>query len=259
MAVKISDLPIITTATDDDYLPMVDPTSGQTRRILKSDLLKELRLGTDLALGAVKADKADFSVADSTARLAIASPFEGLTCYQKDVDANFIYDGSAWRRQAQWEELGRTTLGVAGDTISITPIAARKYLQVRFHTVSTGGTQSPAIRFNNDSGANYAFAYTLNFGTIATTVSNTNLGVTSSVLQGTQFGQFEITNFTSQRKLIQGQTLDDNNAGPASTCNSIQLTGKWDNTAAQITRIDITNGGAGDFAIGSQMVILGKD
>jgi len=258
MAVKISDLPIITTATDDDYYPMVDPGSGQTRRITKADLLKELRLGTDLAAQAVKANKADFSVADQTARDAF-TPFDGLMVYRKDIDAIEIYDGTAWRRQAQWEELGRTTLGVAGDTISITPIAARKYLQVRFHTVSTGGTQSPTIRFNNDSGANYAFAYTLNFGTIATTVSNTNLGVTSSVSQGTQFGQFEITNFTSQRKLIQGQTIDDNNAGPASTCNSIQMTGKWDNTAAQITRIDITNAGAGDFAIGSQMIILGRD
>lgn len=256
---RISSLATLATADATDVLPMVDVSATTTKKITKAAFLTDVYDGSGFNIGAIKANKADFSVADATARLALASPFEGLICYQKDVDAEYIYDGSAWRRQAQWEELGRTTLGVAGDTISITPIAARKYLQVRFHTVSTGGTQSPTIRFNNDSGANYAFAYTLNFGTIATTVSNTNLGVTSSVSQGTQFGQFEITNFTSQRKLIQGQTLDDNNAGPASTCNSIQLTGKWDNTAAQITRIDITNAGAGDFAIGSQMIILGRD
>jgi len=256
---RISAYTALPSADGGDTLPILDVSATTTKKITKTAFLSDLIDGSLLSIGAVKANKADFSVADATARLALSSPFEGLTCYQKDVDAEYIYDGTAWRRQAQWEELGRTTLGVAGDTISITPIAARKYLQVRFHTVSTGGTQSPTIRFNNDSGANYAFAYTLNFGTIATTVSNTNLGVTSSVSQGTQFGQYEITNFTSQRKLIQGQTLDDNNAGPASTCNSIQMTGKWDNTAAQITRIDITNGGAGDFAIGSQMIILGRD
>ncbi len=256
---KISAYTDLNPVDNADVIVVNDVSATITKKATKANFLADIKDGTGINNQAIKPKHMDFGVVDATARLALASPFEGLTCYQKDVDAEYIYDGTAWRRQAQWEELGRTTLGVAGDTISITPIAARKYLQVRFHTVSTGGTQSPTIRFNNDSGANYAFAYTLNFGTIATTVSNTNLGVTSSVSQGTQFGQFEITNFTSQRKLIQGQTLDDNNAGPASTCNSIQLTGKWDNTAAQITRIDITNAGAGDFAIGSQMIILGRD
>lgn len=256
---KISAYTDLNPVDNADVIVVNDVSATITKKATKANFLADIKDGTGINNQAIKPKHMDFGVVDATARLALASPFEGMTCYQEDVDATYIYDGTAWRRQAQWEELGRTTLGVAGDTISITPIAARKYLQVRFHTVSTGGTQSPTIRFNNDSGANYAFAYTLNFGTIATTVSNTNLGVTSSVSQGTQFGQFEITNFTSQRKLIQGQTLDDNNAGPASTCNSIQLTGKWDNTAAQITRIDIINAGAGDFAIGSQMIILGRD
>lgn len=177
--------------------------------------------------------------------------------FNTQVGANF---SSGTTSTVWWEELGRTTLGSAGDTISITPIAARKFLKVIFHVFSTGGTIQPVLRFNNDSATNYAQIYAVNLATAsAPLVSQTGLAINSALAQGTQFGQYEITNFTAQRKLVQGLTLDDNNAAATSSCNSSHVTGKWDNTSAQITRIDLINAGAGDFAIGSVMTVLGHD
>lgn len=261
MAVKISDLPIITTATDDDYLPMVDPSSGQTRRILKSDLLKELRLGTDLALGAVKADKADFSVADSTARLAIASPFEGLTCYQKDVDANFIYDGSAWRRQAQWEELGRHTLTTTGSTLSVASFAARKYLRIIINATFPTGTVAPFLRFNNDSANNYAYAYSFSNTAEAVTLSTTGYAIqpASAAEQYGFFADIEFTNRSGQFKIVKSCTVDAFGTDASTSVNFSDIRGKYVGTG-QVTRADcIIISGAGLYASGSEMIILGKD
>ncbi len=259
MAVKISDLPIITTATDDDYLPMVDPSSGQTRRILKSDLLKELRSGADLDIGAVKANKADFSVADATARLALASPFEGLKCYQKDVDAEYIYDGSTWRRQAQWEELGRTTLAVAGDTISIASIAARKYLRIIIACKNSGNIAS-LIRFNNDSGTNYAYQSSYSGAAFGTTVSVSQFPIQpATVAEAYPFtSDVEVWNSSSEHKIIKTRNCDAYGVNATTSANFSETFGKWASTA-QVTRVDCINGSSGDFAIGSEMVILGKD
>lgn len=177
--------------------------------------------------------------------------------FNTQVGSNF---SSGTTSTVWWEELGRTTLGSAGDTISITPIAARNFLHILTFTFSTGGTQAPVFRFNNDSGSNYALLYAGNLGAAsAPLVSQTSLSAAASTSQGTQYGVFDVCNFTAQRKLVQGLTLDDNNAGAASSCNSTQFTGKWDNVAAQITRVDLINTGAGDFAIGSKMIILGHD
>ena len=191
----------------------------------------------------------------------LASPFEGLTVYQEDTDATYIYDGAAWRKQAQWEELGRTTLGSAGDTISITGIPVRKYLEIRFQVVATGGNLINTIRFNNDSATNYAFTHSVSFGAAVTTTSSTAIGVTSAgtATPSQQFGSYEISNTTAQRKMIRGFTIDDNASNATTSTNHIQVAGKWDNVAAQITRIDMINISTGDYAIGSSLIILGKD
>lgn len=257
---RISSLATLATADATDVLPMVDVSATTTKKITKAAFLTDVYDGSGFNIGAIKANKADFSVADATARLALASPFEGLICYQKDVDAEYIYDGSAWRQQAQWEELGRTTLGSNGDTISITPIAVRKYLRVYFQLWGTGGTLTPAFRFNNDTGANYAASYFANFAAPAVSVSQTSLGVTAAVSPAFQQGIWDIANIATRRKIVRGTSSDDNDASATTSSNNINLAGKWDNSANAITRIDLVNvSGTGDFVAGAQMVVLGRD
>ena len=176
--------------------------------------------------------------------------------FNTQVGANF---SSGTTSTVWWEELGRTTLGSAGDTISITPIAARNFLTVIFHTFSTGGTIAPVLQFNGDTGANYSLTYSINSAASSFIGSQTSISVASSTSQGVQDGLFTISNFTAQRKLVAGKTLEDGNAGAAGGQTSIDVNGKWDNTAAQITRVDLKNAGAGDFAIGSQLIVLGHD
>lgn len=177
--------------------------------------------------------------------------------FNTQVGANF---SSGTTSTVWWEELGRTTLGSAGDTITINPIAARKYLNIIFHIFSTGGAINGTLRFNNDSGNNYSNDYSINYGAVTTVASTSGLAaVVATSTAGFHAGNFDVYNSLAQRKLVEGRGVNDANAGAASGSNSIEMVGKWDNTASQITRVDLVNGGAGDFAIGSQLIVLGHD
>ncbi len=256
---RISALTALTSADSGDTLPILDVSATTTKKITKTAFISDIVDGTLIAAQAITPLKVNLKVADATARTALSSPFEGLQVYQADTDYTYIYDGSAWRQQAQWEELGRTTLTGAGDTISLTPIVARKHLQIWYSATSTGGIINAAIRFNNDSAANYTYDYSANFGALTTVTGQTSMAGLAVASAGFHFGAFDVINVSASRKIVQGQGCNDANAGAGTGTNTVQLAGKWDNVAAQITRVDIINLGAGDFAIGSQLIVLGRD
>mgnify|MGYP003478684794 CR=1 FL=1 len=258
MAVKISDLPIITTATDDDYLPMVDPSSGQTRRILKSDLLKELRAGTDLAAQAVKANKADFSVADQTARDAL-TPFEGLMVYRKDLDVLELYNGSSWLRLDGFYEIGRQTLNPSASTMSVASMLTMKYLKIIVMARPSGGTIAPAIRLNNDSGANYAINYSTGGAAYVAATSGNQFLITPATEAYPLFSITDIVNFSTEFKVGHGNSTDAFGTNATTTSNFSEYRFKYA-SATQANRVDIiNNGGTGTFAAGSELIILGKN
>jgi hypothetical protein len=161
-----------------------------------------------------------------------------------------------------WEELARTTLGSAGDTISCTPIAAKKYLMVIFNAIASGGTIDSTLRFNNDSGANYAQKHAVDFsGTASDSVSATGFALeTSSTISGgsTQTVCF-IYNPSTGDKLIQWRNSHQVGGLTAATVpRTLEGAGSWNNNA-QVTRIDWINAGTGDFPIGSEMIVMGMD
>lgn len=159
---------------------------------------------------------------------------------------------------AFWELLGQTTLGSAGDSISITPITARKNLMVIANCINSGSINAQ-LRFNNDSAANYARRTSDNGAADSTGVSQTSAPVDAgSGTFGLQTVCF-ITNISAQEKMIVGFTVNQGTAGAANAPNRREYASKWVNTASQITRVDIINLSTGDFAIGSQLTVLGHD
>ena len=255
---RISAYTALTSADSGDTLPILDVSATTTKKITKTAFLSDVVDGTLIAAQAITPTKVDLSVADDAARTALTG-FEGLAVYQEDTDSIYIYDGTLWRRQAQWEELKRVTLTPAGDTISATSIPARKYLHIIYSVQSTGGTINTRISFNNDSGANYAWQELANLTSFSNNVSQSIFAPTTALSTSPRHGRFDINNITAQRKLFTGYEIDDNSGGAATSANNKTYYGKWDNTSAQITRVDLTNVGVGDFAIGSELVILGKD
>ncbi len=158
-----------------------------------------------------------------------------------------------------WQELGRTTLSVAGDTITVSSFAGRRYLSIVVSTLATGGTQSPLIAFNGDSGNNYVSRASDNGGADATSVSRANIPPVSAAGAYPMLVLLELVNISAQEKIGVMKSSEQNTAGAANAPVRREGIFKWANTSAQVTTVTITNTGTGDFAIGSEVVILGHD
>lgn len=158
-----------------------------------------------------------------------------------------------------WQEIGRTTLTVAGDTLSCTGLPARKYLKLLYHYNTSGGSVSPFLQFNGDTGANYCIRFANNGGGDTSQLSQNQLvaGIGSSAQY--QQGEFFIANVTALEKIVTGQSDNDGGAGAANIPGRLEMSGKWSNTSAQINRVDLINTDGGDFAIGAELIVLGHD
>lgn len=163
-------------------------------------------------------------------------------------------NGGIW-----WEELGRTTLSGAGDTISVTSIPARKYLMILISVLPTGGTIGANITFNNDTANNYALRVSNNGGADSTSTSRANWSSYISPAAVPGYVVVEIVNISNQEKIGIYRSVEQNTAGAGTAPQRTERVGKWANTSAQITRVDVGNDGTGDFAIGSEVIVLGHN
>lgn len=196
---------------------------------------------------------------DNDYALADGSGFEDDAIETSHILANTI-EAIKLASEARWmEELGRTTLASPGDTITINPITAKKYLLVLGFFLPTGGTLSIRLRFNNDSGNNYAYRSSIDGGADSTTTSTSSSVVDQSNANVTHFTVCDIINVANQEKQVVEQIAGRGTAGAGNAPNRREIVAKWSNTSDQITRIDCINQGTGDFATGSEVVVLGHD
>ena len=150
-----------------------------------------------------------------------------------------------------WVELGRTTLGSAGDNIDITSLPDKRYYMYLLHR-DTSGSTSARMTFNDDSGSNYSTRYASD-GTEYTATSQAYVSQHTSASQDS-FTCGYIANKSSNEKLVQSWIVG--NASPPSRYEQFW---KWTNTSSAINRMDIFNHLGGDFASGSELVVLGWD
>lgn len=160
-----------------------------------------------------------------------------------------------------WQEIGRTTLGSAGDTITVSSLPARKYLRILMTGIATGGTLDTSFIFNGDTGANYAAKQDINFTAGADTTSQNNVVLESGTTDSGQLNicEIRVTNIATQEKSFFLTSISQDAAGGGTVPTVVEKAGKWANTSAAISGITWTNTGTGDFAIGSEIVVLGHD
>lgn len=156
-----------------------------------------------------------------------------------------------------YQELGRTTLASSGDTISVTNIPARKYLRILVYAINSGQI-IPRFQFNGDTTSSYAVRVSSNGGADSASTSQANIIFASSG-SAPILGCFDVVNIAAQEKLITGGGFSRSTAGAGTAPARDVIVGKWTNTSDQITRVDVINSGTGDFASGSEVVVLGHD
>lgn len=157
-----------------------------------------------------------------------------------------------------YQELARTTLTTTGTIITVSGITPKKYLRVLVFTPVASGTISHTMYFNNDTGNNYSRRRSES-GAADVTANNSNSIMASAAANSRWFTTADIINYGTEEKMIHGFTSHNGGNGAANYPTRIEFSGKWANTTNAITRIDVANGGAGNFGAGSEVVVLGHD
>jgi hypothetical protein len=155
-----------------------------------------------------------------------------------------------------WVELGRTTLGSAGDTISVASLADKRYLMLLVDTTFSTGVVDKQIRFNNDSGTSYS-ARASNDGAGDGTQINRS-GISNGSTIGGEFSVHYVSNLLNKEKLLNGHTVSLSTAGAGTAAQREERVAKWVGTPV-INRVDQVNVGSGDFSTGAEVVVLGWD
>ncbi len=254
---KISAYTDLNPVDNADVIVVNDVSATITKKATKANFLADIKDGTGINNQAIKPKHMDFGVVDATARLALASPFEGMTCYQEDVDATYIYDGTAWRRQAQWEEIGRHTLSSGATSLSCASLPLRKNLIIILNIIQ-GSTTDMVIRFNNDSASNYAWEYSSQNAAAVNTVSAASIPLDASSSTFYESFVINVENFSTMQKLLRGQGVFTTGTGAANAVGMFDIAGKYA-TNTQVSRVDAINGNGTNLAAGSELIILGKD
>lgn len=160
-----------------------------------------------------------------------------------------------------WEELGRNTITSGSSTGLSVTFPARKYLRVIVRQASaSGGTLSGRLRFNNDTGPNYNFKYSVDNAAYLTSASDPAGYVLSSTVAESLFAMADIYNQANAEKVITSTAIGNATSGAANYPRSIFAIGKWANTTAQITTVALFNAsGTGVFGPNTEIVVLGHN
>jgi hypothetical protein len=156
---------------------------------------------------------------------------------------------------ATYEPIATTTVAVAATTITFSSIPSTYTdLVLILNAVSSAGSQSVDLTFNNDTATNYSQTRIVGNGTTATSSRNSNLSFmrVASAMTTTipSFSTTHIFSYTgSTNKTVLTNESEDQN-GSGTTTQRVQL---WRNTAA-ITRLDLGNT---LFGIGTTATLYG--
>ena len=158
-----------------------------------------------------------------------------------------------------WVELGRTTLGGTGDTITVSSIADKRYYMILGDLQDTGGNINTLLRFNSDTGTNYAYRYSDDGGTDSTLTSQGDNRIWIAEQSAPIFHVGYAANRSANEKLVINHSVTEQAAGAATAPSRMEFAGKWANTSNAIDTVSMINSKAGSYNTGSEVVVLGWD
>ena len=162
-----------------------------------------------------------------------------------------------------WQELGRTTLGSNGSTISVTSLADKPYIMFLSHQITSGSGQIDGHgQLNGDTGANYAKRESDDGASDGAAGSQTAFSTgKGNGAAADNFVVGNILNIAAQEKLIMSHAAGGSAAGSGNVPSRREAANKWSNTSNAVSSIQLISGyaGANDFATGSECVVLGYD
>ena len=156
-----------------------------------------------------------------------------------------------------WGKAGSITLSSTSDIIDVSSLSDNKCNQMLIYGVSSG-VANTSLRFNSDSGSNYAKRRSHNGLSDSTSTSQTSTN-TDGFTSRENFDVVYMVNVSSEEKLIIRHTVDRETAGAGTAPARIEVVSKWVNTSDTIDQITVVNTLAGDLTTDSNLTVLGSD
>lgn len=199
--------------------------------------------------------------AGTTKNISREQFFTGAPLPANTVNGQAIADGAVTASKTTgiwWEEIGRTTLSSVAGTMSVAGLPYRKYLKVLISAHATGGTVSLDITLNGAT-SGYARRRSENGAAEATVASAAQFFTYTPVASQSVLMDMDIVNIASREKLGHGMLSHNNTNGASNLPTRIEFASKWANTTAAISSIQVANGGNGNFAEESEIIVLGHN
>lgn len=155
-----------------------------------------------------------------------------------------------------WKEVGRTTLGSAGDDIDVTSIPDKRYYHILVSQLPTGSAVGKLTL--NNSGSTYTRRFSVNGASDTAQSSLSEIGLTTTETNP-NFQSIYLANLSSKEKLGLVHNVRQNTAGAGNAPNRAEQVFKWTNTSDAINRVDVYNSSTGSFNTNSEVVVLGYD
>ena len=157
-----------------------------------------------------------------------------------------------------WERLAHAVLGSDGDTFDTGTFTAKKNMRIIVWTKGTTGGTYQSLRFNDDTGSNYAHRRSEAGGSDATNINQSFMQTSDSdIANGGGYTVTEITNISDKEKIAITHSVMGSSSGAGTAPDRDEFVSKWANTSAQITKIQVYNQGSGNFVAGSWITVLG--
>jgi hypothetical protein len=171
--------------------------------------------------------------------------------------------GGAGGPSGGWVELGRTTLGSEADTISVSSLANKRYYMFLFNDLTAGTRTGAGLRFNSDTGTNYAHRVSDVGNSDVTAINRTSIGIrNNSYGYDDGFAVGYVSNLTAKEKLLISH-FGGEGAYPSISTKIAprrqETVGKWADTSSSIDEFTMINGESGGYHTGTEMVVLGWD
>ena len=170
------------------------------------------------------------------------------------------YDPDDTHTDNFWEQLADVTLGADASEISSGTITAKKYLWVQVYFQNASNSDDVLVRFNNDSGNNYAHRHAMNYESDTTAIDQSSIKLVdrNSAADLGRFVNFFAINHSAKEKLLIAHGVEEETAGANNHPTSSDCVGKWDNESSQITEIDcFTN--SGNIRSGARLRVWGSN
>ena len=143
------------------------------------------------------------------------------------------------------------------DVITVDNLEAKKHLMIQVKIIPSGDANN-ILRFNNDSGSNYARRRQEDGGSDGTAVSQTGINWERDYTE-LGFATINVINEASKEKLAIHESVTNNGNGAGNAPKRAELVYKWANTSNAITRVDMVNTQSGSYAEGSEVTVYGTD